>query len=195
MLRPLADRLGFGPVTTTSRAGPSRSSSPIGDRRRGQRAGGSRVGMGGWLWHLGWTCMSRARSEGGSMTARSNRSGSRCASNSRTPSSLMYDPPSHLGLPGSTGSGSRGRNCFTSCSPRKRGSGSSGSGHVHHESSHRVGAAEIATTPSTGLESSPTSLEAVFVAAPPGYRLVELDGTGTRRGSCACRSPILPQPD
>ena len=56
------------------------------------------------------------------------------------------------------------------------------SGHVHHESSHRVGAAEIVTTPSTGLQFSPTSLEAAFVAAPPGYRLVELgeDGYTTR---------------
>ena len=30
-------------------------------------------------------------------------------------------------------------------------------GHVHHESSHRVGAATVVTTPSTGLQFSPTS--------------------------------------
>ena len=52
------------------------------------------------------------------------------------------------------------------------------SGHVHHESSHRVGAAEIVTTPSTGLQFSSVSREAEFVSAPPGYRLVELGEDG-----------------
>lgn len=51
-------------------------------------------------------------------------------------------------------------------------------GHVHHESSHRVGAAEVVTVPSTGLQFSATSDVAEFVAAPPGYRLIELDGDG-----------------
>jgi Icc protein len=49
-------------------------------------------------------------------------------------------------------------------------------GHVHQETSKRVAAAEVVTVPSTGLQFSPTSAEAEFVAAPPGYRIVELDG-------------------
>ena len=49
-------------------------------------------------------------------------------------------------------------------------------GHVHHESSHRVGGAEVVTVPSTGLQFSPLSQEAEFVAAPPGYRIIELHG-------------------
>ena len=49
-------------------------------------------------------------------------------------------------------------------------------GHVHHESSHRVGAAEVVTVPSTGLQFSPVNNEAEFVTAPPGYRVIELDG-------------------
>jgi Icc protein len=49
-------------------------------------------------------------------------------------------------------------------------------GHVHHESAHRVGAATVVTTPSTGLQFSPTSEAAEFVPAAPGYRLIELDG-------------------
>jgi Icc protein len=55
-------------------------------------------------------------------------------------------------------------------------------GHVHHESSNRLGAAEIVTVPSTGLQFSPVSDVAEFVAAPPGYRLIELgdDGYSTR---------------
>ena len=51
-------------------------------------------------------------------------------------------------------------------------------GHVHHESSHRVGAAEIVTVPSTGLQFSPTGDVAEFVTAPPGYRLIELGDDG-----------------
>lgn len=50
------------------------------------------------------------------------------------------------------------------------------SGHVHHESSHRVGAADVVTTPSTGLQFSAVSDEPLFVQAPPGYRIVELNG-------------------
>jgi Icc protein len=55
-------------------------------------------------------------------------------------------------------------------------------GHVHHESSTRLGAAEIVTVPSTGLQFSPVSDVAEFVTAPPGYRLIELgdDGYSTR---------------
>ena len=48
-------------------------------------------------------------------------------------------------------------------------------GHVHHESAQRVGAAEVVTTPSTGLQFSATSDIPLFVQAPPGYRIVELD--------------------
>ena len=51
-------------------------------------------------------------------------------------------------------------------------------GHVHHESSNRIGAAEVVTVPSTGLQFSPTGDEAEFVAAPPGYRLIELRDDG-----------------
>ena len=51
-------------------------------------------------------------------------------------------------------------------------------GHVHHESSHRIGAAEVVTVPSTGLQFSPAGDDAQFVAAPPGYRLIELGDAG-----------------
>ena len=51
-------------------------------------------------------------------------------------------------------------------------------GHVHHESSNRVGAAEVVTVPSTGLQFSPTGDVAEFVTAPPGYRLIELGDDG-----------------
>ena len=61
-------------------------------------------------------------------------------------------------------------------------------GHVHHESSHRVGSATVVTTPSTGLQFSPTSEEAEFVQAAPGYRIIELDGD-----SCVTRVVRLPE--
>ena len=61
-------------------------------------------------------------------------------------------------------------------------------GHVHHESSHRVGAATVVTTPSTGLQFSPDSDEAHFVQAPPGYRIIELDGD-----RCVTRVVRLPE--
>jgi Icc protein len=51
-------------------------------------------------------------------------------------------------------------------------------GHVHHESSHQVGAAEVVTVPSTGLQFSPVSDVAEFVTAPPGYRIIDLNGDG-----------------
>jgi 3',5'-cyclic-AMP phosphodiesterase len=51
-------------------------------------------------------------------------------------------------------------------------------GHVHHESSNRLGAAEIVTVPSTGLQFSPVSDVAEFVTAPPGYRVIELGDDG-----------------
>jgi 3',5'-cyclic-AMP phosphodiesterase len=54
-------------------------------------------------------------------------------------------------------------------------------GHVHHESSRHVGAAEVVTVPSTGLQFSAVSDTAEFVTAPPGYRIIELaeDGYST----------------
>ena len=61
-------------------------------------------------------------------------------------------------------------------------------GHVHHESSHRVGNATVVTTPSVGLQFSPTSEEAEFVQAAPGYRIIELDGD-----SCVTRVVRLPE--
>jgi Icc protein len=51
-------------------------------------------------------------------------------------------------------------------------------GHVHHESSHRVASAEIVTAPSTGVQFNPVDEEPRFVAAPPGYRVVELRDGG-----------------
>lgn len=51
-------------------------------------------------------------------------------------------------------------------------------GHVHHESSNRLGAAEIVTAPSTGLQFSPVDGGARFVPELPGYRLIELGDDG-----------------
>ena len=61
-------------------------------------------------------------------------------------------------------------------------------GHVHHESSHSVGAARVVTTPSTGLQFSPDSDAALFVHAAPGYRVIELEGD-----SCVTRVVRLPE--
>ena len=61
-------------------------------------------------------------------------------------------------------------------------------GHVHHESSHRVGGADVVTVPSTGLQFSPVSQEAEFVRAPPGYRVIEVNGDG-----CTTRVVRLPE--
>jgi Icc protein len=51
-------------------------------------------------------------------------------------------------------------------------------GHVHHESSHRLGAAEVVTAPSTGLQFSPVDNVVRYETAPPGYRLIELRDDG-----------------
>lgn len=51
-------------------------------------------------------------------------------------------------------------------------------GHIHHERVERVGGAEIVTTPSTGLEFSPTNPTRLFVRSAPGYRIVELGEDG-----------------
>lgn len=60
-------------------------------------------------------------------------------------------------------------------------------GHVHHESTTRLGAATVVTTPSTGLQFEPTGTTATFAAAPPGYRIVDLDGD-------ACRTRVVRLP-
>jgi Icc protein len=69
-------------------------------------------------------------------------------------------------------------------------------GHVHHESSNRVAAAEVVTMPSTGLQFSPVGDDPRFVAAPPGYRIIELnaDGYSTSvvRLSGPCYTPTQP---
>lgn len=51
-------------------------------------------------------------------------------------------------------------------------------GHVHHESIHRMANATVVTTPSTGLQFSPDGDEPTFVAAAPGYRIIELNESG-----------------
>ncbi len=51
-------------------------------------------------------------------------------------------------------------------------------GHIHQERVARVGATEIVTTPSTGLQFSASSAETAFVQEPPGYRVVELAADG-----------------
>lgn len=61
-------------------------------------------------------------------------------------------------------------------------------GHVHHESTHRVGMATIVTTPSTGLQFDPVGDTATFATAPPGYRLIELNDEG-----CTTRVVRLPE--
>jgi Icc protein len=61
-------------------------------------------------------------------------------------------------------------------------------GHVHHESTHEVGAAMVVTTPSTGLQFSPAGTVATFADDPPGYRVIELDGD-----RCTTRVVRLPE--
>lgn len=51
-------------------------------------------------------------------------------------------------------------------------------GHVHHEFRCLIGQTEIVTTPSTGLQFSPDGDSPTFVAAPPGYRVIELNDEG-----------------
>jgi Icc protein len=47
-------------------------------------------------------------------------------------------------------------------------------GHVHHEFRCVLHQTEIVTTPSTGIQFSPAGTTPTFVAAPPGYRIIEL---------------------
>lgn len=49
-------------------------------------------------------------------------------------------------------------------------------GHVHHEFHARVGNADIYTTPSTGIQFDPAGETPRFATAPPGYRVIELEG-------------------
>ena len=51
-------------------------------------------------------------------------------------------------------------------------------GHVHHEFETQVAAAKIFTTPSTGIQFSPTGSQPTFAADPPGYRVIELTDEG-----------------
>ncbi len=60
-------------------------------------------------------------------------------------------------------------------------------GHVHHEFSSQVGNAKIFTTPATGLQFNPAGRQGNFVAAPPGYRVVELTDEGF--STTVCRLP------
>ena len=55
-------------------------------------------------------------------------------------------------------------------------------GHVHHEFRCVIGNTEIVTTPSTAIQFSPEGSSLNLVAAPPGYRIIELrdDGYTTR---------------
>jgi 3',5'-cyclic-AMP phosphodiesterase len=89
---------------------------------------------------------------------------------------FMHHPPVELGIPWLDRIGVEDRAAFQALladEPRIR---LVSCGHVHHESSHRVEGAEIVTVPSTGLQFSPDSPVAAFVPAPPGYRVIELDG-------------------
>lgn len=51
-------------------------------------------------------------------------------------------------------------------------------GHVHHEFQTRINQTDILTTPSTGIQFSPEGSKPTFVAAPPGYRIIELNDDG-----------------
>ena len=51
-------------------------------------------------------------------------------------------------------------------------------GHVHHEFRTLLGNAEIVTTPATGIQFSPEGRTPTVVAAPPGYRIIELSDEG-----------------
>ena len=61
-------------------------------------------------------------------------------------------------------------------------------GHVHHEFSSEVSNAKIFTTPATGLQFSPAGNQPTFVAAPPGYRVIELTDEGF--STTVCRLPV-----
>jgi 3',5'-cyclic-AMP phosphodiesterase len=60
-------------------------------------------------------------------------------------------------------------------------------GHVHDESMHQVGGTTVVTTPSTCVQFSLEDDAPTVVAAPPGYRLIDLDGD-----RCSTRVVRLP---
>ena len=51
-------------------------------------------------------------------------------------------------------------------------------GHVHHEFTTQIGHSKIFTTPSTGIQFSPAGSVPIFVADPPGYRIIEFNDDG-----------------
>lgn len=66
-------------------------------------------------------------------------------------------------------------------------------GHVHHASETMVGAASVVTTPSTGIQFSRAGATPTFVAAAPGYRIVELDDRGFRTEVRRIREISIPE--
>lgn len=101
---------------------------------------------------------------------------------------FMHHPPVETGLPWLDRIGLEGRELLQALLVEESRIRLVCSGHVHHELSQRVGSAEVVTTPSTGLEFSPSSTAALYVQAPPGYRIVELG-----EGSYATRVVRLPE--
>lgn len=91
---------------------------------------------------------------------------------------FMHHPPIALGLPWLDRIGLEGKDLLQDLLVDDERIRLVCCGHVHHESSHRVGSAEVVTTPSTGLQFSGTSVVSLFVQAPPGFRVVELGGDG-----------------
>ncbi len=57
-------------------------------------------------------------------------------------------------------------------------------GHVHHQFSSQLGNARVFATPSTGIQFSPEGSVPTFVAAPPGYRIIELTAEGFSTNVC-----------
>jgi len=50
-------------------------------------------------------------------------------------------------------------------------------GHVHHEFTGQAGTAQVITSPSTGIQFDPAGNEPGFATDPPGYRVIELNGS------------------
>ena len=167
------------------------------DRRRGRRAHQLLLQAGGWLC-LGLDTQVPGR---GGRAARGRARSNGCARQldehaARAAVLFMHHPPVELGLAVARPHRDRGQGAAARAPRRRARIRLVCCGHVHHESSHRVGAAEVVTTPSTGLQFSPVSDEAEFVSAPPGYRLDRARrATATRRRSCACPKPGTPPPD
>ena len=94
---------------------------------------------------------------------------------------------------GSTGSGSTTTSCCRRCSRDDARIRLVCCGHVHHESSHRVGAAEMMTTPATGLQFSPDSRRGAVRHRTSGVSADRARRrTATRRGSSGCPKPGTP---